>query len=85
MSLREDLEVTKIESYPAGQIRVTKRETIYKGDEVISDRDIIVLYNPGDSMANETDVRVQNIARATWSQELINQYKTDSTDTGSRN
>ena len=31
MNLREEVEVTKIETFPAGQIVVTKQETIYKG------------------------------------------------------
>lgn len=84
MSLREEVEVTKIETYPAGQIRVTKNETIYKGEEVISAREVVRIYNPGDSI-EESDDRVNNIARAIWTQELITQYKIDSADTLSRN
>jgi len=84
MSLREEVEVTKVETYPAGQIRVTKKETIYKGEEVISDREVVRTYNPGESI-EEADEKVRGIARAIWTQELINQYKVDSADTQSRN
>jgi hypothetical protein len=84
MSLREEVEVTKIETYPAGQIAVTKKEIIYKNDEVVSDKEVIRIYNPGESI-EESDSKVKNIARAIWTQELINTYKRDSQETFSNN
>ena len=83
MNLREEVEVTKIETFPAGQIVVTKQETIYKGEEVVSDREVAVTYNPGEPI-EEADDKVKAIARGVWTQELINQYQKDSKDTLSR-
>lgn len=83
MNLREEVEVTKIETFPAGQIIVTKQETIYKGEEVVSDREVSVTYNPGEPI-EEADEKVKGIARAVWTQDLINQYQKDSKDTLSR-
>jgi hypothetical protein len=80
MSLREEVTVTKIETHPAGQIGVYKTESFFKGDELISSRDLIVIYNPGDEIT-ESDPRVSKIAGATWTDELIDQYVKDSKQT----
>ena len=40
-------------------------------------------YNPGEPI-EEADEKVKGIARAVWTQDLINQYQRDSRDTLSR-
>jgi len=80
MSLREEVTITKIETYPAGQIYVYKTEVFFKGDELISSRDLIVIYNPGDKIT-DSDPRISKIAAATWTDELVDQYVKDSKQT----
>jgi len=79
--LREDREVTKIETHPAGQIGVYSIEKIYKDDEILLTRDLFKIYNPGDTIDDSEDERVKKIANATWTQELIDQFKEDSQTT----
>jgi hypothetical protein len=74
MALEEKSVVDKIEVLLLGQIQVRRRDQILKdGVEVAATYHRHVL-NPGDDLTNE-DPRVIAIAEATWTPEVIADYR----------
>jgi hypothetical protein len=79
--LREEIEVVKIETHPAGQIGIHKIEKVYKNNDLLSTRNLFNLYNPGDSIPADEDDAVKNIATVMWTEAAITRYNTDAART----
>lgn len=81
-NLSEVTVVNSMEVFPCGQIVVSKTTTVYRdGVEIASETETPTI-NPGDDISGE-DPKVQSMASAIWTDELIQKFKQDSAQTDS--
>jgi hypothetical protein len=74
MSLTEKKIVDKIEVVETNSIQVRTATIIEKDDVEIAKTYHRHVLNPGDDLSNQ-DLKVQDIAKAVWSEKVINDYK----------
>lgn len=73
--LTEENKVDKIEVLEQGQIQIRTANIIKRDDEEISRSYHRHVLNPTDDITNE-DTKVQAIANATWTEEVVEGWKT---------
>jgi hypothetical protein len=74
MALIETKKIDKIEVVENDSIQVRTATIIEKDDTEIAKTYHRHVLNPGDDLLNE-DLKVQNIAKAVWTEKVINDYK----------
>ena len=80
MSLSKNILIDKIEIIENEILQIRERTDIVEDGQVLSSSYHRWVLNPGDDLADQ-DPRIQAIAQALWTEEVINTYRNSLTQT----